>query len=282
MTGCDNQHRRASDSDENGHLNPVPTDDSTEDVQFWHEAEEGAPLPREDFWHSVRVLGRKHRGEYGVRTKIARQTLCHSWPQQHSREHDIGIERRNTMDNSPANESVKRTDIDFSDIKSYENHPQRGFIENVPSTCKLWRTELTVQSERHSDDGTVPAAKTHTDSQTDSDPSHESLEEYRAYVAEVRRAGRQNFAKQTADLVRRTLQAGNWEDIVRQVTLPESQVNQFLCETLETTKEESMVIYDKHIQDKGSPQRLYILQEALVKRAILSLSRRCKGMSNCA
>ncbi|XP_066297140.1 uncharacterized protein [Branchiostoma lanceolatum] len=303
MTGCDSQHRCGTHSDESGSANP--NDESTEDdVQFWHEAEEGTPS-REG---SLTVLIRTHSGQHRVRTKIARQTLCHSWPQQqHIREDDIEIERRNTIYNSPASENIELANISFTDIKAKRNHLQGGkvtveatcekqpiqtcihvdgpcvsVIKNVPATCKLRRTVAVVQRENHTgNEGSEPGTTAGVDRQTDPDPSRESPEEYRAYVREVRSAGRQNFAKQTADLVRRTLQVGNWTDISRQVPLTEAQASQFLSEVTDTAKEEAMVIYDKHIQDKGSPQRLYKLQEALVKRAVLSLAKRCKGMSNC-
>ncbi|XP_019637163.1 PREDICTED: uncharacterized protein LOC109479617 [Branchiostoma belcheri] len=295
MTGCDNQHRCGADSDESDTVNP--TDDSTEDVRVWHWAEEGTPPPRHaDCWrlpagHRPRVPSRAHRKDH--RTKCARQTLCHSWPQQ------------------ATGENVELSDIDFGDSsRDHESHLRGGkassevicrkqpiqtycvpVVQNASGACKLRRTVLAgetsvlcgdqpTQRERRIDKDIEPGTTTDTKRLTDSDPTHsqhETPEEYRAYVKEVRRAGRQNFAKQTADLVRRTLQVGNWEDIVRQIPL----ANQFLSETIETAKSEAMTIYDKHIQDKGSPQRLYKLQEALVKRAVLSLSKRCKGMSNC-
>ncbi|CAH1239729.1 Hypp5879 [Branchiostoma lanceolatum] len=303
MTGCDSKPRGGTHSDESVPVNP--NDDSTEDVQFWHEAEESTPS-REG---SLTVLSRTHSGQHRVRTKIARQTLCHSWPQQqHIREDDIEIERRNTIYNSPASENIELSNIDLTDIKANRNHLQGGkvtveatcqkqpiqtcihvdspcvsVIKNDPATCKLRRTDAAVQRENHTgNEGSEPGTTTDTDHPTDPDPSHESLEEYRAYVREVRSAGRQNFAKQTEDLVRRTLQVGNWTDITRQVPLTEAQASQVLSETTDTAKEEAMAIYDKHIQDKGSPQRLYKLQEALVKRAVLSLGKRCKGMCNCA
>ncbi|KAI8488510.1 hypothetical protein Bbelb_338220 [Branchiostoma belcheri] len=284
MTGCD--QRCATDPDESGQ--DSPTDDCAENVPVYYKRDRG-----------YRSLVEDLNQRDGIQTKYTQPSVFHSCPGHIRQARLREIERRNTLDISPSGENVDRNgSVSFyqgtveshftvgiesaeaslpQQLQSYVVSGQKApaATSTLPGTSEV--TGETCQLARQEQDEDVdPGTTTDTERQTDTDPNqprHESPEEYQAYIKEVRRAGRQNFAKQTADLVRRTLQVGNWEDIVRQIPL----ANQFLSETIETAKSEAMTIYDKHVQDKGSPQRLYKLQEALVKRAVLSLSKKCKG-----
>ncbi|KAI8489824.1 hypothetical protein Bbelb_324540 [Branchiostoma belcheri] len=255
MTGCD--QRCATDSDEGGQDNLA--NNSTEDVPVSYQRD---GVTQDGGYRSL------------VEDKVLSQREGHPFRPKYKRPSGT-VESHFTVGVESAEASLPQQ------LQSYVVSVQKApaATSTLPGTSEV--TGGTSQLARQEQDEDVdPGTTTDTERQTDTDPNqprHESPEEYQAYIKEVRRAGRQNFAKQTADLVRRTLQVGNWEDIVRQIPL----ANQFLSETIETVKSEAMTIYDKHVQDKGSPQRLYKLQEALVKRAVLSLSKRCKGMSNC-
>ncbi|XP_019637571.1 PREDICTED: uncharacterized protein LOC109479937 isoform X2 [Branchiostoma belcheri] len=110
---------------------------------------------------------------------------------------------------------------------------------------------------------------------TDPDDSHGD-EDDKDYFARMTEAYRKNFCEEAADLFIRTMEAGRWADIVRQLNFTKARADQLFEDSVSTLKQKAGEAYDSHPHHSSPPESLFRVQELLVREAVLTLAQNCR------